>query len=39
MVYYTCFEDADYIDNKTGMKVGPETAWENIKSINEHEEG
>ena len=39
MAYYTCYEDADYINTKTGMQVPKETAWEYIKSINEFEDG
>jgi hypothetical protein len=39
MAFYTCIEDSDYINQKTGMKLPPSAAWEHIKSINEFEEG
>jgi len=39
MAYYTCYEDADYYNTKTGMKMPQYEAWEHIKSINENEEG
>ena len=39
MAYYTCLETSDYVSVKTGMRIPAEAAWENIKSINEGEEG